>query len=66
MYSALPYTAVYGSWTDRLHGPCTVVYTVCTRTALVMYPEVGSMGVGVGLYMYDVVVKKVYVPYLIS
>jgi len=31
-----------------------------------MYPEVGSMGVGVGLYMYDVVVKKVYVPYLIS
>jgi len=27
--------------------------------------EVGSMGVGAGLYMYDVVVKKVHVRYLI-
>jgi len=28
--------------------------------------EVGSMGVGAGLYMYNVVVKKVHVRYLIS
>jgi len=28
--------------------------------------EVGSMGVVAGLYMYDVVVKKVHVRYLIS
>jgi len=26
----------------------------------------GSMGVGTGLYMYDVVVKKIHVRYLIS
>jgi len=24
------YTAVFGSWTDHVHGPCTAVYTVCT------------------------------------
>jgi len=28
--------------------------------------EVGSMGVGAGLYMYDVVIKKVHVHNLIS
>jgi len=24
------YTAVFGSWTDHVQGPCTAVYTVCT------------------------------------
>jgi len=33
------YTAVFGSWTDRVHGPCMIVYSL--YTALVMYPVHG-------------------------
>jgi len=31
------YTAVIGSWTDHVHGPCTAVYTVCTRPWAAVY-----------------------------
>jgi len=33
-YTAV-YTALFGSWTD--HGPCTAVYTVCTRPWTAIY-----------------------------
>ena len=31
------YTAVFGTRTDHVHGPCTAVYTVCTRPPTAVY-----------------------------
>ena len=69
-YTAVYGSALYmGVFTarviSRIRTVNTAVFRACLHgrvhslyTALVMYPEVGSMGVGAGLYMYDVVVKK--------